>query len=100
MKEACVSFSGGSLKSSVAKGLPATFSISPEIEAISRAFVELQSERHLADYDRTESFNRSDVLALIEQAESAIEAFNSMPATNEKKFFLACLLAWKALAKR
>jgi hypothetical protein len=48
----------------------------------------------------TERFARSEVLTIVEEIESAIEEFASLDASNEKKFFLACLLAWKTLARR
>ena len=69
-------------------------------ESLSTAFVELQEKRHLADYDLTERFSRSDVLALIEQAETVIKDFASLAGSNERKFFLACLWAWSTLATR
>ena len=62
MKEACKSFGGGTLKKGVAKGLPAGFAIPAEIRDLAETFVELQERRHLADYDLTERFKRSDVL--------------------------------------
>ncbi len=100
MKQACASFSGGTLKAAVAKGLPATFQISREIKALANAFVELQEKRHLADYDLTERFSRSDVIALIEQTATVIEDFGRSANTNERRFFLACLWAWSSLASR
>ncbi|MEX2174221.1 MAG: hypothetical protein WD872_07655 [Pirellulaceae bacterium] len=100
MKEACTSFAGSQLKAAVAKGLPASFAIPSEVKAVARAFADAQEMRHLADYDRSERFVRSDVLALVEQIEAAIEDFADLSASNEKKFFLICLLTWKVLAKR
>jgi len=100
MKLACTSFAGGTLKAVVTKGLPPTFKIPSEIKRIAGAFAELQEKRHLADYDLTERFSRSDVLALIEQAELAIQDFANLPTSNERKFFLACLWAWGNLANR
>lgn len=84
----------------MAKGLPPTFQIPNEIRAVATAFVELQENRHLADYDLTERFSRSDVIALIEQAETVIEDFAGLANSNERKFFLACLWAWNTLAAR
>lgn len=100
MKQACVSFYGGALKAGAAKGLPATFVAPVEVRTIARTFVDLQQRRQLADYDLTERFTRSDVLGLIEQAETAIRKFEQAPVSIERKFFLACLLAWDTLAKR
>jgi hypothetical protein len=100
MKEACKSFSGGTLKKGVAKGLPAGFIVPAEIRDLALAFVELQDNRHLADYDLTERFKRSEVLLLINRVQARIEAFTRLPSSNEKRFFLACLWAWKELANR
>lgn len=100
MKQACVSFAGGSLKASVQKGLPVGFSIPIEIRALAKNFVEVQEKRHLADYDLTERFRRSEVQTLIRNARQGISAFTQLPSSNEKKFFLACLWAWKELTNR
>ena len=100
MKEACKSFGGGTLKKGVAKGLPVGFTIPGEIKELASTFVELQEKRHLADYDLTERFKRSDVLTLINEVRNRVESYTKLPATNEKRFFLACLWAWKELANR
>jgi hypothetical protein len=100
MKSACTSFAGGTLKQGACKGLPSGFNIPPQVRQIAAAFVDLQARRHDADYDLTERFLRSDVFGTIRQAELAIERFNSLPTSDEKKFFLACLWAWKSLANK
>ena len=100
MKDACKSFGGGTLKKGVAKGLPAGFAIPVEIRELAETFVDLQESRHLADYDLTERFERSDVLSLIHLVEGRIQAFTQLASSNEKRFFLACLWAWKELANR
>ena len=100
IKEACKSFGGGTLKKGVAKGLPAGFTVPPEIRELALTFVALQEWRHVADYDLTERFKRSDVLGLINEVERGIQAFAQLASSNEKRFFLACLWAWKELANR
>ena len=100
MKEACKSFGGGTLKKGVAKGLPAGFTVPAEIRDLALTLVDLQERRHLADYDLTERFKRSDVLSLINAVERRIQAFAQLASSNEKRFFLACLWAWKELANR
>ena len=100
MKDACRSFGGGTLKKGVAKGLPVGFAVPVEIRELAEIFVDLQEKRHLADYDLTERFKRSDVLLLISEINNRIGAFTNLPATNEKRFFLACLWAWRELANR
>jgi uncharacterized protein (UPF0332 family) len=100
MRQACVAFAGGTLKAAVMKGLPANFSVPLEIKVVARAINDLQERRHLADYDRTELFNRSDVLAQIDRAEMALSMWTGLPSSVTKRFFLACLLAWSTLAGR
>src|SRR6266702_4597188 len=97
MKQACTSFRGGTLKDAVLKGLPPGYAIDNAIQRLALAFTELQEKRHLADYDRTERFKRGDVLTLIEQAKNHVAKFSELPASDGKKFFLACLWAWKEL---
>lgn len=100
MKQSCAAFGGGTLKASVTKGLPASFSIPAEVRRIANSFVRLQEQRHNADYDRSERFRRSDVLRFVDQAEAALNAFAGLPSSSERKFFLACLLTWTTLAGR
>jgi uncharacterized protein (UPF0332 family) len=100
MKHACLSFAGGTLRAGVAKGLPGSFTIAPEIRRLAETFIALQDQRHLADYDGTERFNRSEVLLLVRRADTNLESFLVFPQTAEKKFFLLCLLTWTTLAGR
>ncbi len=100
MKQACTSFGGGTLKSTVLKGLPATFSVPPEIRTLAGYFVELQEKRHQADYDLSERFQRVDVMTQITMAESCVTHFALLPSSDEKRFFLACLWAWSGLVNR
>lgn len=104
MKQACTSFGGGTLKESAIKGLPrdasGAYSVQKPIRDLAKTFAELQEKRQLADYHRGERFKRSDVLILIEQAQDRVAKFSELPASDDKKFFLACLWAWKELTNR
>jgi hypothetical protein len=104
MKQACVSFAGGTLKDAIVRGLPrdamGKYPVHASIRAIARVFAELQEKRHLAEYDRNERFKRNEVLPLIEQAKKESLRFAAMPDSDEKRFFLACLWAWKELNNR
>jgi uncharacterized protein (UPF0332 family) len=104
MKAACVGFAGGTLKDAAIKGLPrdaaGAYPIHPDMRGVARAFADLQEKRHLADYDRTERFRRSEVLFFIEQAQARIAKFAQLPMSDDKRFFLACLWAWKELSNR
>ncbi len=99
MKRACLSFSGGTLPNKVASRLPGGFAISGPIRDIASAFVDAQQERHEADYDRGERFNRTDVLALVEEIEGAIAIFQNTPASVVRTFFLCCLWAWDGMTQ-
>ena len=104
MRQACASFAGGTLKEVVVKDLPrdaaGRYAIHASIRKIAWAFAELQEKRHMSDYDRNERFKRSEVLPLIEQAKVAVAGFAALPESDDKRFFLACLWAWKELANR
>lgn len=104
MKQCCMSFGGGTLKESVRRALPTdihgNYIIAKAIQEIATLFCYLQDRRHVADYDLTARFTRFNVLTLIEQAKSVAEQFGSLPASDDKSFFLACLWAWKELASR
>jgi hypothetical protein len=104
MKAACTGFAGGTLKDAVIKGLPrdATgyYVIHQAIRGVGETLAEMQVRRNLADYDRSERFKRSDVLMLIESCKDAVAKFAALPMSDDKRFFLACLWAWKDLANR
>jgi hypothetical protein len=101
MKSACKCFaSGGSLKKGAAEGLPTTFKTPAEIKQIAGTFVEFQEKRHMADYDLTKRFSRSDAVAAVSEIEIAIKRFAALRNSDERKFFLACLWAWKNLANK
>jgi uncharacterized protein (UPF0332 family) len=104
MKQACQSYAGGTLKDSVIKGLPrdasSNYVIPKSIRNVAALFVELQEKRHLADYDLSERFKRSEVLALIDQTKATVANFRELTESDDRKFFLACLWAWKELTNR
>ncbi len=101
MKAACTAFGGGSFPRTMAAGLPNNFHVRKEVEDIAIAFVDLQSKRHIADYDLSQTLTRADVIAAIELAQTAIDAFNNIDSSDAcRKFFLVCLLAWRSLGNR
>lgn len=104
MKQACASFGGGTLRKSVTRGLPVdaagNYVIPQAIQKLAATFAELQEKRHVADYDLSERFNRRDVLLLIEEAKQHVESFSTLDQSDDRRFFLACLWAWKELANR
>lgn len=87
-------------EASVSRGLPAGFAIPNVLQNVAQTFVVLQEQRHLGDYDLSQNFTRSDVLALVQQADQARIQFQQITDLTIKKFFLACLMTWKVLGNR
>ena len=104
MFQACSSFSGGQLPIAVAKPLPKGAShqylIVKPIQEIARLFRELQQKRHLADYDRSERFQRSEVLTQIDEVKRLMSSFENLPLSDDRHFFLVSLLTWKEMSGR
>lgn len=55
---------------------------------------------HMADYDLSELFRKGEVLTLIDQAELHIENSRQLAVSDSRKFFLACLWAYRELKNR
>lgn len=66
-----------------------------EIVSIAKTFVRLQEERHKADYDLTEKFDRLRVQSLINDAEHAFGLWGQIRDTDDARVFLASLMFWK-----
>jgi uncharacterized protein (UPF0332 family) len=62
----------------------------PEIRNCAASFVELQQQRHRADYDPGATFRVADTKSVIEKAKSAIESLTSAPL-DERRLFLLML---------
>ena len=67
-------------------------SISGFMQAFASAFVNLQEQRHLADYDPAATFTVADAQSLVDAAEAAMAAFDQAPV-NERADVLALMLA-------
>lgn len=64
---------------------------SDDLTQVAGAFVELQAQRHSADYDIDARFIRSDVLTLVSRADSAARALRRIAGTHEAECFLLAL---------
>ena len=62
-----------------------------EIRRFGRLFVELQRERHLADYDPGITFNRTRVMQLVDQAVSIIDGFEAADRGQRRDFAIYVL---------
>ena len=66
-------------------------SIEPQLIQVAAAFVQLQEERHKADYDLFETFDRVAVLRRIAQVRDAFAAWKAVRHSLNAKVFLAAL---------
>ena len=57
-----------------------------EIRHFASMFVTLQEERHRADYAIAENFYKSDVLGIIDDAESALDAYERAGRADQRAF--------------
>lgn len=63
--------------------------------------VELQNQRHRADYDLVDPFSRGDVRRLVKDARRAIELFRALQSSRERTvFLLGCLFGEQLLKNR
>ncbi|MBE9475930.1 MAG: hypothetical protein IME92_02220 [Proteobacteria bacterium] len=58
------------------KGVSEKLDFPPSLVKFANAIVDLQNERHKADYDENRSFNLLEVLAIIAKADHAIKSYN------------------------
>lgn len=79
--------------------LPADISLSgllsPELISIAKGFLRLQDERHSADYDVSQSFDRIKVLALVQTAEDIFDGWRKEKTSGNAPVFLASLMFWQ-----
>ena len=74
-------------------------SIPAPLVSVARGFVRLQDERHKADYDLADQFDRSTVQTLVRDAEQVFRDWSSMRNTDEARVFLAALMFWNLWSK-
>ncbi len=99
MANAARTFAGGNLPAGILQRLgPAP--IPSELRAFTQTFLDLQEQRHLADYDIAATFARSDTVALIVEIEQAIDAWPTIRDEPASRLFLLGLLVWGRIRDR
>lgn len=90
MKQICQAVDRPALaeREKIALGVP---SICQELRDVANVFVQLQQQRHWADYSPAGKISRSDALDLVNQAEFAMKQLDTCPA-EQRKDFLALLM--------
>ena len=65
----------------------------PALSNFASRFGTLQSQRHDADYNPRRTFSRSQVISMIDRAETATQAFYNMPAPQRRTLAVHLLLS-------
>lgn len=58
----------------------------PEIQEFGEMFVEMQQQRHEADYDPDAAYYRDEALQLIDGVENTITQFDGVPSIDKRAF--------------
>jgi uncharacterized protein (UPF0332 family) len=98
MHRASRSFAGGTLPAkfaSVTSGMP----VPTRLRNVAQAFMDLQQERHEADYNLARSFTRDQASDLIDQAAQAFSEWQSIRKSDHANLYLSCLLLWERYEK-
>ena len=64
------------------------------------ATLTVQEQRHLADYDLSATFVRSDVVNLVDHVEQVIADWKIIRTDPEARFFLMSLLVWQRVRSK
>jgi uncharacterized protein (UPF0332 family) len=97
MKQICRTISQSHRSAVLDSMQPGGFS--GELRALAETFVELQEQRHIADYDLTVSFARFSVLDTIDLAGVAFKIWKKIRLDDEANVFLDALLFGSRWAK-
>ena len=62
------------------------------MRSVAEAFINLQDDRHRADYDLSVSYTRPEVLNLLQQASEAFRAWAVVESNEEAVVFLSAML--------
>lgn len=72
----------------------------PDLKEVASAFVELQRDRHSADYDLTRQFTKADARLRLEQAEAAFAKWASVREDPVAALYLNLLTTYQSLKNR
>jgi hypothetical protein len=90
MKQICVTVFKGHKSIVLGELQPEGFS--PELRSVAEAFVDLQTERHSADYDLPNPLTRLQTLDAIDIARKSFHAWAAVRNADEANVFLAAML--------
>lgn len=99
MNTVCKGFAAGQPAKPISQLLPAPVNNAPAVSValqhVAKAFVDLQTLRHQADYDAVRSFTLRDAQLAVADVDAAFDAWGHVPEV-EKRVFLTALLLGKS----
>jgi uncharacterized protein (UPF0332 family) len=100
MKSVCRSFAQGGVNNiPEATRHLISGTIDSEIQLLAGLFVQLQEDRHRADYDHFASFTRAEALQTVENAERAFQDWQAVRERPNATVFLAALMLQRQWAR-
>ena len=104
MKAACEEFLKRTPRSDLLQPFWPTLQVATNVEVrtIAQNFVDLQEQRHAADYDLSTRFSRMEALTAADRVEEAMDAWDVLKAGNEQLalLFALSLMLWPGLGAR
>jgi uncharacterized protein (UPF0332 family) len=94
MKRVSVLFSANKLPKAI-QPAAVGYQTPPDLVTVAKMFVEMQQERHAADYDLTTNLGREAVLDLIVRTEEAFVRWENVKRSDDAKLYLSCFSLWK-----
>lgn len=100
MRAVCASYAGSPSRLPPQVAILLNFPLDPDLQAVASLFLELQEERHSADYDVASVFNRTDVLTFISTLKGMFAKWANIRASDNAKIFLVDLLLRKSWSRQ
>jgi len=104
MKAVCEEFAKTSPRSELLKPFWASLQVANnlEVRTVAKNFIDLQDQRHAADYDLSRHLSREDADTAADRAQESVEAWEALKTQHEKLalLFALSLMLWPGLSGR
>jgi len=104
MKSVCEEFAKPMPKHDLLKPFWPTLQVAnnPDVRTLAKNFIELQEQRHAADYDSSRRFTRHEANTAADQAQEAMDAWDQLKAQHGDLalLFALSLMLWPGLSGR
>jgi hypothetical protein len=90
---------GGVLPATITR-MTGPLTVPPVLRELAELFVDLQEQRHLADYDLVVRYSRTEALFFVDGVESIIQLWNTVRTHQAARLFLLALVVWERVRSR